>query len=169
MLPSLLLGISLSAACGLRLFLPALALSAASWLGFVTPSRGFEWIGSLPALIIIAVCAVAELAAYATARAGRFLELFATPAAMVAGTLLTGAVLRDASPIVGLALPLVVGGGVAGLSQSLASFRPPGQVVSAAVSPLVAVLALFFPVPMGSLVIAYFAVRWKQVGQAVTR
>ena len=169
MLPSLLLGISLSAACGLRVFLPALALCIAARLEYVQPSRGFDWIASPGALIIIALGAVVELASYHVARAARLVNLLATPAAMVVGTLLSAAALHEASPVVGLVVPLFVGGGIAGISQSLASFRPMSPAIAAGSAALVAVLALFFPIPVGSLTIAYFVVRWKQVRLAVAR
>jgi len=169
MLSSLLLGISLSAACGMRVFLPALALSGAARLEYVALSPGFAWLGSLPAVIVIAACAAVELASYHVPRARRSVDMVSTPAAMVVGTLLTAAVLSDASPVVGLVVPLFAGGGIAGLSQSLFSFLPTAPAVAAGSAVAVALLALVFPVPAGSLVIAYFVVRWKKLGQAVAR
>lgn len=47
---SLIVGISLSATAGFRLFVPLLVLSAASLAGWVELSDSFAWIGTYPAL-----------------------------------------------------------------------------------------------------------------------
>jgi hypothetical protein len=145
MLSSFFLAIGLSAASGLRVFLPLFALSLAARLEYVTLSKGSEWIGSVPALLL------------------------ATPAAMVVGVLLCAAVIIDGSPVVGLGVPLIVGAGIAGISQSLVSFLPMSPAIAAGSAALVALASLLFPVPAGALVLAYFVIRWKQVRQAVAR
>ena len=44
-------GVGLSAACGLRVFLPMLLLSAAAKFGWVNLAHGFDWVSSWPALV----------------------------------------------------------------------------------------------------------------------
>ena len=51
------LGLGLSAACGFRIFVPMLALSAAAHAGQVALAPGFDWIGTDPALIVFAIAA----------------------------------------------------------------------------------------------------------------
>ena len=58
------LGLALAAAVGLRIFVPLLALSAASLAGVVHLGPGMEWLGSVPALVIFLVATLVELAAY---------------------------------------------------------------------------------------------------------
>ena len=175
---SLLLGVGLSAACGLRVFLPILALSIGAGTGYVSPSAGFLWIGSSAALAIIAAASVFELFAYAVPRMERFLDLVSTPAAMVAGTLLTAAALPNVHPLIGISVPLFVGGSVAGISQSLISLlrlsAPADRqrqliLAEAAASLFFSALAILLPAPAGLLVLAYLAVRWRTVREAFAR
>jgi len=55
---SLLVGISLSATSGFRVFVPLLVMSTASLAGWLELSPAFEWIGSYPALAAFAVAAL---------------------------------------------------------------------------------------------------------------
>ena len=48
---SLLVGLGLAAACGFRIFVPFLVMSAAATTGHLPLSEGFEWIGTRPALV----------------------------------------------------------------------------------------------------------------------
>ena len=61
---SLLLGIGLASAAGLRIFLPALVASVAVQQGLVTPGEGFAWLGTWPAIVCFAVATVVEVGAY---------------------------------------------------------------------------------------------------------
>src|SRR5687767_12878834 len=60
----LFVGLGLSAAAGLRLFVPLLVASAASLAGHLELASEFEWIGTWPALVGFAVAAVLEVGAY---------------------------------------------------------------------------------------------------------
>ena len=44
-------GLGLAAACGFRVFVPLLVLSLAARYGDLRLVEGFDWIGSLPALV----------------------------------------------------------------------------------------------------------------------
>jgi len=55
-------GIALSAACGLRAFLPLLVLGIASRTGLLTLGHGVGWLSSDTALIALGVATVLELA-----------------------------------------------------------------------------------------------------------
>lgn len=113
----LAIGIGLSAACGFRIFVPMLGMSLAALSGHLTLSTGFEWIGTWPALMTFGTAAVLEIGAYYCPFLDNLLDAVATPAAIVAGTILTAAMVRDMSPLLRWSLAIIAGGGVAGLIQ----------------------------------------------------
>ena len=78
---ALLLGIGLSATCGFRVFVPLLGMSIAAMAGHLELASGFEWIGSWPALICLAVATVLEIAGYYIPWLDNLLDTIATPAA----------------------------------------------------------------------------------------
>ena len=115
---SILLGIGLSAACGFRIFVPLLALSIASRLGYVGElSEGFAWVASYPAMITFAVATVVEIAGYYVPWIDNALDTIAAPAAVVAGILVTATVMGDADPYFKWTVAVIAGGGVAGTVQ----------------------------------------------------
>ena len=110
-------GIGLSATCGFRVFVPLLGLAIAHQVGHLPLAGGFEWIGSWPALIIFAVATLFEIGAYYIPWLDNILDAIATPAAIVAGTIVTASLLGDMSPFLRWPLGLIAGGGVAGIVQ----------------------------------------------------
>ena len=111
---ALCLGICLSAACGLRVFLPFLVASIACKCGGIELKEGFQWIGTWPALIVFSTATIVEIAAYYVPWLDNSLDAIATPAAGIAGTLMTVAVFpSEISPLVSWALGIICGGGVA--------------------------------------------------------
>jgi hypothetical protein len=111
------LGLGLSAACGFRIFVPLLALGAAEASGHLTLSPGFDWIGSAPALVAFGVATAAEITAYYVPWLDNLLDSIATPAAVVAGILVTASVVTDMDPLWRWSLAVVAGGGLAGAVQ----------------------------------------------------
>jgi Domain of unknown function (DUF4126) len=116
---SIVLGIALAAATGLRVFLPMLIVSGAAYTGHLHLDDSFAWLGSRSALIMLSVAAVAEVLAYTIPVVDNLLDIVATPAAFVAGTILSAAVMIDAPPMVKWTAAVIAGGGVAGLTQGL--------------------------------------------------
>jgi len=114
---SIALGIGLSAACGFRIFVPLLIMSVAAYSGQMTLSAGFEWIGTLPALIAFATATILEILAYYIPWLDHVLDAIATPAAVVAGVIASASVITDVSPLLRWTLALIGGGGIAGLVQ----------------------------------------------------
>ncbi|HEV8375208.1 MAG TPA: DUF4126 domain-containing protein [Candidatus Polarisedimenticolia bacterium] len=156
---SIALGLSLSAACGFRVFVPLLAIGAAARLELVELSPGFSWMGATPTLIAFGTATLLEVAAYYIPWLDNFLDAAATPAAIIAGILASAAVFVDMPPLVRWVVALVGGGGAAGLIQgatvllrikSLATTGGLGNpVVSTAElagSTVVSVLAIFVPI-----------------------
>jgi len=116
---SLLVGVGLSAACGFRVFVPLLVVGIASRTGHLRLSAGFEWLGSEVALIAFAVATALEVAGYYLPWVDNFLDTLASPAAVIAGTLLTAALAADMSPFLKWTLAVIAGGGAAGLVQGV--------------------------------------------------
>jgi hypothetical protein len=115
---SLCVAIGLSAACGFRVFVPLLVMSVASYSGHLTLAPGFQWIGSNPALIAFSVATALEIGGYYIPWLGHLLDTLATPAAIVAGTIVTASFVTDVSPFLRWTLAAVAGGGAAGLVQA---------------------------------------------------
>lgn len=115
---SICLGIGLSAACGFRVFVPLLGISAASLAGHLELSDGCEWIGTWPALGCLLTATGLEIAGYYVPWIDNLLDTLATPAAAIAGVMATASVVTDMSPLLRWSLALIAGGGVAGVVQS---------------------------------------------------
>ena len=124
---SICIGIGLSAACGFRVFVPLLLTSVAALAGHLTLATHFQWIGTYPALIAFSVATGLEITGYYIPWLDHLLDTVATPAAIVAGTILTASMIIDVSPILRWSLAVIAGGGVAGVVQS-------GTVLTRAVS-----------------------------------
>jgi hypothetical protein len=114
---SVLAGVGLAAACGLRVFVPLLALSIAATLDVLPLANDFAWIASTPALIAFATATVLEIGAYYVPWLDNLLDTIATPAAVAAGIVTSAALITDVSPVLRWALAIVAGGGVAGAVQ----------------------------------------------------
>ncbi len=113
----LIVGIGLSAACGFRVFVPMLGMSIAALSGHITLSPGFAWIGTWPALIAFTTATVFEICAYYIPWLDHVMDALMTPAAVVAGTILTASMLGEISPFLKWCLAIIAGGGVAAVVQ----------------------------------------------------
>lgn len=115
---SVCVGVGLAAACGFRIFVPLLVMSVAAVSGQLTLAPSFQWIGTYPALITFAVATVLEVTAYYVPWLDNLLDSIATPAAVVAGTIVTASMVSGMSPYLQWTLAVIAGGGAAGLVQS---------------------------------------------------
>lgn len=86
-------------------------------MGEVPLAGGFEWISSLPALIMLATATVVEICAYYIPWLDHTLDTIATPAAVLAGVVATAAVTGDMPAFLQWVLAIVAGGGAAGTVQ----------------------------------------------------
>jgi hypothetical protein len=118
---SIALGIGLAAAVGFRVFLPMLVMSVAAYSGHLTLSSGFAWLATPPALVMLSVAALLEILAYYIPGVDNLLDTIATPAALIAGTVVSAAVMTDLPPIVKWTTAVIAGGGAAGLTQGFTS------------------------------------------------
>jgi hypothetical protein len=118
---SIALGVGLAAAVGFRVFLPMLVMSVAAYTGHLTLSSGLQWLGTAPALVMLSVATVLEILAYYIPGVDNLLDVIAAPAALIAGTVVSAAVMTDLPPIVKWTTAVIAGGGAAGLTQGLTS------------------------------------------------
>jgi hypothetical protein len=116
---SVVLGIGLSAACGFRVFVPFLVAGVAARTGHLSLGPSFAWMATTPALVAFAVATVVEVAAYYVPWLDHALDLVATPAAVVAGVVMTASVVTGLDPMLRWSLALIVGGGIAATVQAL--------------------------------------------------
>src|SRR5215467_4729459 len=114
---SIVLGVGLAAATGFRVFLPMLIVSGAAYTGHLPLGDSFAWLGTSSALTMLGVAAVVEILAYYIPGVDNLLDSLATPAALVAGTIVSAAVMTDVPPMVKWTAAVIAGGGVAGLTQ----------------------------------------------------
>ncbi len=114
---SILLGVGLSAAMGLRVFVPALVASLAAQQGWVSPGEGFEWLGTWPAVAIFGVATVVEIGAYYIPWIDNALDAIAGPGAVLAGGLMATSMIDIDNDAFRWILGLIAGGTSAGLVQ----------------------------------------------------
>ena len=114
---SIVLGVALAAATGFRVFLPLLIVSGAAYTGHLPLADSFAWLGTPSALTMLAVAALVEILAYYVPGVDNLLDSLATPAALIAGTIVSAAVMTDVPPMVKWTAAVIAGGGVAGLTQ----------------------------------------------------
>jgi hypothetical protein len=115
---SICLGIGLAAACGMRVFVPLVGVSAAAIAGHLDLAENFQWLGTWPALVCLLTATILEIGAYYVPWLDNLLDTAATPAAVIAGTLATASVVTDMSPLMKWSLAVIAGGGTAGVIQS---------------------------------------------------
>ena len=116
---SIVLGIALAAATGFRVFLPMLIVSGAAYSGHLQLDNNFAWLATPSALTMLSVAALAEVLAYYVPVIDNLLDALATPAALVAGTVVSAAVMTDVPPMVKWTAAVIAGGGIAGLTQGV--------------------------------------------------
>lgn len=151
---SIALGIGLAAATGFRVFVPMLITSAAAYSGHLPLGENFAWLGTAPALAMLGVAALVEILAYYIPGVDNLLDTLATPAAFVAGTIVSAAVMTDVSPMLKWTTAIIAGGGIAGVTQGVtALLRAKSTMFTAGVgNPVIATAELG-----GSLLVSLLA------------
>lgn len=170
-----LLGIALAAACGFRVFVPVLVISIASLSGHLQLSGGFEWLGTWPALIVLAVATVLEIAAYYIPWLDHLFDTVAGPVAVVAGIVAASSVMHGMAPWLKWSLAVIAGGGAAGIVQGLTTVtrlastaatgglgNPVVATGEAAGAVVLSVMAVVVPVAAfcAVMIVLFLTVRW---------
>lgn len=174
----ILLGIGLAAATGFRVFVPPLLMAVGHQVGWFDPPGAATWLESPTALALLGVATVAEIAAFYIPFIDNLLDTVATPAALVAGTLVAGTVFPDVAPWLDWTAAAIIGGGAAGSVQMLTSLtRATSTGTTAGLgNPLVAtgelvgafllsLLSFFAPVLAGVAVIALIVFGFRSLGR----
>lgn len=118
-------GLALSTAAGLRVFVPLLLTGLAARAGYLSLTPSMSWLGSDAALLAFGTATVLEVGAYYVPWLDNLLDTVATPAAITAGVITTAAVTPELSPLLRWTLAIVAGGGAAGLVQAGKSWWAP--------------------------------------------
>jgi hypothetical protein len=116
-LTSLLVGVGLNAACGFRVFVPLLGMSAAARFADVPLVAGMEWLASLPAFVALLTATACETVAYYIPWLDNALDTITTPLAVAAGTVITASQMEGLPPYAQWGLGIIAGGGASGLVQ----------------------------------------------------
>jgi len=150
-----LLAISLSAAAGFRVFVPLLALSAFSVVGQIDLPANFDWIENNQALLVFAIASLLEVAGYYVPWLDHAIDVVATPAAVIAGTVVSASLAPDMDPVAKWTLALAAGGGTAGVTKGFMNLvRTASTVLSGGLSnPVLATLELVLAIALSVLAI----------------
>ncbi len=114
---ALCVGVSLSAACGFRIFVPLLAMALGVRMGGLDIDEKLAWVGSDAAIACLGAATIVEVLAYYIPVVDNFLDSIAGPAALVAGALVTGGMLGSLPDWLQWSTGIVAGAGVAGTVQ----------------------------------------------------
>lgn len=171
LLLALCAGIGLSAACGFRVFVPPLILGLAAKAGMVELSSGFQWIESWWAIALFGTAMVMEVMAYYVPGVDNLLDFIEVPAAIIAGTLLTFALIPgEFSAALRWVLSIIAGGGAAAVVEATTVATRAGTTMTTAGcgngilstlefigSLVVSVLTVFFA-PLALLLVVFLLV-----------
>jgi Domain of unknown function (DUF4126) len=164
-----MLAISLSAAAGFRVFIPLLALSTASVLGHVDLPARFDWIENPQAMTLFAIAALLEIIGYSIPWFDHLLDIVATPAAIISGTIVAASLTPEMDPLAKWVLALAFGGGAAGITKGLMNLLRGGSTAATgglanpvfafgelAIAVILSVLAIVAPVVAAAIVVGIF-------------
>ncbi|MBV9385402.1 MAG: DUF4126 domain-containing protein [Chroococcidiopsidaceae cyanobacterium CP_BM_ER_R8_30] len=140
----IMLGISLSAASGFRVFVPLLIMSTAAVFGHLNLPANLDWAETPQALSVLVAACLLEVGGYYIPWFDHLLDIVATPAAVLAGTIITASLTPDMNPVWQWTLAIVVGGGTAGLTKGLMNlFRVTSTAASGGLTnPILATIEL---------------------------
>lgn len=163
---SIALGIGLAAAVGFRVFLPLLVASVAAYTGHLHLNDSFAWLGSLTAVTMLGVAALVEVAAYYVPAVDNLLDTVTAPLALVAGTIVSAAVIADMPPLIKWSTAIIAGGGVAAITQGVTTLvrakstaftaglgNPVVSTVEMVAAAVISLLALLAPLAALALVV----------------
>ena len=107
----LIMGIGLSAACVIKVFIPMLILCLGARTEYLTLGENWGWLASDGALAIFLTAMIIEICAYYIPALDHLMDLIEAPAAAIAGTVAASAMFVDMSPLMDWTLAIIAGGG----------------------------------------------------------
>ena len=174
---ALCMGVSLSAACGFRVFVPLLVVALGVRFGGLSANEALSWVGSDAALICLGIATAVEILAYYIPLVDNALDTISSPLALVAGAIITCGLLPEMPDYAQWGIGIVAGAGAAGsvqLGSSLlrgASTATTGGIGNPILSTLEnilsvlgSILAIVLPVIalLGLLILSWVAYRLLQ-------
>lgn len=111
-------GVSLSAACGFRVFIPLLIVSIGVRFFGIHVNEGLQWAGTWTALVVLSTAAICEVFTYYIPWLDNLLDLINTPLALLAGTIIMSGMLPELHPCLKWCMAGVIGGGAAGVTKA---------------------------------------------------
>lgn len=121
---SIMIGVALSATCGFRVFVPLLAVNIGTRAQnvdgepLIELAAGFDWLSSDIAMMVFLVATLFEIGGYYIPWIDNLLDTVASPAAIVAGTVITASFITGMDPWLQWLLGLIAGGSAAGAVQA---------------------------------------------------
>ncbi len=177
-----MLAISLSAAAGFRVFVPLLVLSSSAVVGHLDLPADLDWAETPQALAVLAVACLLEVGGYYIPWFDHLLDIVATPAAILAGTIVAASVAPEMNPLVQWTLALVVGGGTAGVTKGLMNLlrgtstaasggltNPLVATVELVIAVVLSVLAVTLPLVAGAVVLAILVIATQRLWMFIAR
>ena len=133
---SIMIGVALSATCGFRVFVPLLAVNIgtraldADGQPRIELADGFDWLSSDIALMVFLVATLFEIGGYYIPWIDNLLDTIASPASIVAGTVITASFVTGMDPWLQWLLGVIAGGGAAGAVQATTVVARAGSTVT---------------------------------------
>jgi hypothetical protein len=182
MIMSVLIGISLAACTGFRVFLPMLISSLAFKLGWITPIESLSWLGSYWALVIFLVAAIFETLAFLVPWIDHAFDMIAAPLAVLAGAILASAMFKDMPLTMQVGLGIIAGGGTAGAVHATTSILRLGSTkftgglgnpffakLESLVAAIGTLFAIFIPIIMIVFLLCFFILAYKLITKFVLK
>jgi hypothetical protein len=172
---SIFLAIGLSAACGFRVFIPPLTYGLLYKAELVQLDTSWNWIGNDWVVAVLFLAAIIEIFGNLIPWVDNLLDILATPASIMAGTILSASCLSDISP--GLQWILSVTSGVlitGGFQLATISLRGTSSVFTGGLAnPIFSIIEdlisfgitftiIFFPI-IGIILIFLFAFLMRKI------
>jgi hypothetical protein len=133
---AIMIGVALSATCGFRVFVPLLAVNIgtraldADGQPLIELAGGFDWLSSDIALMVFLVATLFEIGGYYIPWIDNLLDTIASPASIVAGTVITASFVTGMDPWLQWLLGVIAGGGAAGAVQATTVVARAGSTVT---------------------------------------
>ena len=133
---SIMIGVALSATCGFRVFVPLLAVNIgtraldADGQPLIELAGGCDWLSSDIALMVFLVATLFEIGGYYIPWIDNLLDTIASPASIVAGTVITASFVTGMDPWLQWLLGVIAGGGAAGAVQATTVVARAGSTVT---------------------------------------
>ncbi len=179
---AVILGTALAATCGLRAFLPLLAIGVLGATGKLELAESFQWMSSPVAMACFGTAVVFEVAADKVPGIDHALDVAGTVVKPMAAAVASASMVTDIDPLLGVVLGLIVGGTlaeavhlvkakvrVASSALTVGIANPVVSVIEDVTAVLGTILSFLIPVVVVSTVLTMLGVAiwwlWRRVGR----